>query len=93
MDSQGMATDEAIESGDLALTAPEQRTVDALFSATYEELRRLASTVRRADQNTTLSPTTLVNEAWLKLSVPRIDRDVRASLQTPCRPRDAAGAR
>ncbi|HYN80232.1 MAG TPA: ECF-type sigma factor [Gemmatimonadaceae bacterium] len=68
MDSQGMATDEAVESGDYALTAPEQRTVDALFSATYEELRRLASTVRRADQNSTLSPTTLVNEAWLKLA-------------------------
>src|SRR5687768_23820 len=68
MDSRGMATDEAVASGDYTLTAPEQRTVDALFSATYEELRRLASTVRRADQNTTLSPTTLVNEAWLKLA-------------------------
>ncbi|MEO7684041.1 MAG: ECF-type sigma factor [Gemmatimonadaceae bacterium] len=67
MDSQGIATDEAGESGDFAAITPEQRTVDALFSATYEELRRLAATVRRADQNATLSPTTLVNEAWLKL--------------------------
>lgn len=41
--------------------------LDALFSATYEELRRLASTVRRGDPNATLSPTALVNEAWLKL--------------------------
>jgi RNA polymerase sigma factor (TIGR02999 family) len=67
MDSQGIATNEAAVSGDFDITAPEQRTVDALFSATYEELRRLAATVRRADQNATLSPTTLVNEAWLKL--------------------------
>lgn len=35
---------------------------------TYEELRRLASTVRRSDPAATLSPTTLVNEAWLKLA-------------------------
>ena len=67
MDSQGIATNEAVESGDFAAAGPEQRTVDALFSATYEELRRLAATVRRGDQNATLSPTTLVNEAWLKL--------------------------
>lgn len=71
MDSQGTATNEAAESEDLASGAPEQRTVDALFSATYEELRRLAATVRRDDQNATLSPTTLVNEAWLKLSTSR----------------------
>jgi RNA polymerase sigma factor (TIGR02999 family) len=67
MDSQGIATNEAAENGDFAAAIPEQRTVDALFSATYEELRRLAATVRRGDQNATLSPTTLVNEAWLKL--------------------------
>lgn len=35
---------------------------------TYEELRRLASAVRRRDPAATLSPTTLVNEAWLKLA-------------------------
>jgi len=35
---------------------------------TYEELRRLASSVKRGDPSTTLSPTALVNEAWLKLS-------------------------
>src|SRR5690349_22493655 len=38
-----------------------------LFAATYEELRRLASSVRRRDPNATLSPTDLVHEAWLKL--------------------------
>lgn len=42
--------------------------LDDLYSAAYEELRRLASAVRRSDPCTTLSPTTLVNEAWLKLS-------------------------
>ncbi|MGH7619856.1 MAG: ECF-type sigma factor [Gemmatimonadaceae bacterium] len=43
------------------------RLLDDLFSATYEELRRLAVAVRRGDPNATLSPTALVNEAWLKL--------------------------
>lgn len=42
--------------------------LDALFSATYEELRRLAAVVRRGDPSATLSPTALVNEAWLKLA-------------------------
>jgi RNA polymerase sigma factor (TIGR02999 family) len=43
------------------------RALDELFSVTYEELRRLASAVRRGDPSATLSPTALVNEAWLKL--------------------------
>ena len=43
------------------------RALDELFSITYEELRRLASAVRRGDANATISPTALVNEAWLKL--------------------------
>lgn len=50
-----------VESGDRA-------ALDHLFSITYEELRRLASAVRRRDPAATLSPTTLVNEAWLKLA-------------------------
>lgn len=40
---------------------------DRVFTLAYEELRRLASSVRRSDPAATLSPTTLVNEAWLKL--------------------------
>lgn len=47
--------------------AADPRTLDELFSATYEELRRLAAAVRRDDPSATLSPTALVNEAWLKL--------------------------
>jgi RNA polymerase sigma factor (TIGR02999 family) len=49
-------------------TPEERRELDYLFSVTYEELRRLAYTVRRNDPGATLSPTTLVNEAWLKLA-------------------------
>jgi len=45
-----------------------RRAVDELFSLTYEELRRLASTVKRGDSNATLNPTALVNEAWLRLA-------------------------
>jgi RNA polymerase sigma factor (TIGR02999 family) len=46
----------------------DQRKLDDLFAATYEELRRLASTVKGRDPSATLNPTALVNEAWLKLS-------------------------
>ena len=46
---------------------PEKQSLDHLFSVTYEELRRLASTVKRNDASFTLNPTALVNEAWLKL--------------------------
>lgn len=42
--------------------------VDLLFSAAYEELRRLAASVRRGERGITLSPTTLVHEAWLKMA-------------------------
>src|SRR5215472_16641554 len=40
--------------------------LDYLFSVTYEELRRLASSIR--SDSATLNPTALVNEAWIKLS-------------------------
>lgn len=42
--------------------------LDRLFADSYEELRRLAASVRRHDPSATLNPTALVNEAWLKLS-------------------------
>jgi RNA polymerase sigma factor (TIGR02999 family) len=48
--------------------AADRVELDRVFSSAYEELRRLASTVRRSDPGATLSPTTLVNEAWLKLA-------------------------
>ena len=46
----------------------ERRALDDLFSAAYEELRRLAAVVRRDDPGATISPTALVSEAWLKLA-------------------------
>jgi RNA polymerase sigma factor (TIGR02999 family) len=45
-----------------------RQAFDDLFSATYEELKRLASRVRRGDASNTLSTTALVNEAYLKLA-------------------------
>ena len=51
-----------------ASEAADRDALDRMFSATYEELRRLARSVRRDDPGATLSPTALVNEAWLKLA-------------------------
>lgn len=59
------------------VTAPEsfslapgmdRAALDQLFSAAYEELRRLASVVRAGDPAATLNPTALVHEAWIKLA-------------------------
>jgi RNA polymerase sigma factor (TIGR02999 family) len=46
-----------------------QKTLDLedVFSLVYEELRRLASFVRRNEVNATINSTALVHEAWLKL--------------------------
>jgi RNA polymerase sigma factor (TIGR02999 family) len=41
--------------------------VDEVFSVVYEELRRLASFVRRNDPSATLNSTALLHEAWVKL--------------------------
>ena len=56
------------ESHDSAEQAAERSELDYLFSVTYEELRRLASSVKRSDPGATLNPTALVNEAWVKLA-------------------------
>jgi RNA polymerase sigma factor (TIGR02999 family) len=52
----------------LSPAGDERGALDDLFSAAYEELRRLAASVRRDDPAATISPTALVNEAWLKLA-------------------------
>ena len=57
-----------LESSQSNALPEERRNLDQLFTLTYEELRRLASSVKRGDPGATLSPTALVNEAWLKLS-------------------------
>jgi len=46
---------------------PDQSAIDQFFTIAYEELRRLAATIRQNEPSATLSPTALVNEAWLKL--------------------------
>lgn len=55
------------EHGDFDLRVDRDKLND-LFSITYEELRRMAASVRRGDPGATLNPTALVHEAWLKLA-------------------------
>lgn len=45
-----------------------RQALDEQFSMAYEELRRLALSVKRGDAANTLSPTALVNEAWIRLA-------------------------
>lgn len=68
MRSRNNGIPQGLEFSEWVTTPAERRALDTVFSLTYEELRRLASTVRRGDPNATLSPTTLVHEAWLKLA-------------------------
>lgn len=42
--------------------------LDDLFSTCYEELRRRAAYALRSESHVSLSPTALVNEAWLRLA-------------------------
>jgi RNA polymerase sigma factor (TIGR02999 family) len=66
--SRWSAKKDSGEPGQSAQSTPDRAALNDLFSATYEELRRLASTVRRGDPSATLNPTALVNEAWIKLA-------------------------
>ena len=50
------------------LAEPDHRAIDEFFSASYEELKRIARAAKQRDPQAALSPTTLVNEAWLKLA-------------------------
>lgn len=45
-----------------------REALDLRFSLAYEELRRLAQRVRRDEPAASITPTALVNEAWLKLA-------------------------
>lgn len=53
---------------DEAVPGVSRTDLDYLFSLTYEELRRLAASVKRGDPAATLNPTALVHEAWIKLA-------------------------
>lgn len=46
----------------------DRQNFDELFSLSYEELRRLAGGILRDEGVARLTPTTLVNEAWLRLA-------------------------
>jgi RNA polymerase sigma factor (sigma-70 family) len=64
------AAEKITESRASALTGQremERREMDAVFSLVYEELRRLASSVRRNEGAVTINSTALVHEAWMKL--------------------------
>ena len=50
-----------------AARATLQGALDRLYSAAYDELRRLAAKLLRGNAGSTLSPTGLVNEVYLKL--------------------------
>lgn len=63
------ASDPPSPSGDGAgVPSGDRRVLDEVFSGAYEELRRLAASVRHRERSVTLNPTALVNEAWLKLA-------------------------
>ena len=66
--AEGTQQVQPLEAGIPQGIAGKRSELDLLFSVTYEELRRLAASVRRSDPGATLSPTMLVNEAWLKLA-------------------------
>jgi len=67
-DTKDPQSNHGLEPDEIGLSFDHRKALDHLFSVTYEELRRLASSVRRGDPSATLSPTALVNEAWLKLA-------------------------
>jgi RNA polymerase sigma factor (TIGR02999 family) len=50
------------------MVGDEREALDVLFSLTYGELRRIASRVLGSRGPATLTPTSLVNEAWFKLA-------------------------
>jgi RNA polymerase sigma-70 factor, ECF subfamily len=68
MAAKDSPSEHRVQNGKTSPPSADRQALDQLFSVTYEELRRLASSVRRGDPSATLSPTALVNEAWLKLA-------------------------
>jgi RNA polymerase sigma factor (sigma-70 family) len=66
--SKARSGDKAIASAHgAAAGSNESREMDQIFSLVYEELRRLASFVRRNEEAATINSTALVHEAWFKL--------------------------
>lgn len=50
-----------------AVQGLDQKSLDHVYSLAYEELRRLARGLLRGEKAVSVTPTALVNEAWLKL--------------------------
>jgi hypothetical protein len=71
--------------GHRAANGVDAGSVDRMFAAAYQELRQLAARVQLGDPGRTLSPTALVNEAWLKLVPPRHWSLPRGAGQDPAR--------
>jgi len=51
-----------------SLDSKHRQSLDDLFGASYRELCRLAASIRRADAHATISTSTLVHEAWVRLA-------------------------
>ena len=62
-----MATAPPITTLLAALNEGDEKAMDALFGMVYQELRRLARTVRHQRASETMNTTALVHEAYLKL--------------------------
>lgn len=68
MDPRTNHAPHGFDEAEFGALAGDRKSLDHLFSVTYEELRRLAATVRQGDPSATLTPTALVHEAWIKLA-------------------------
>jgi RNA polymerase sigma factor (TIGR02999 family) len=68
MSAQNILTGGTEEPVDADSGGFDRRQLDLQFSLAYEELRRLANRIKRGDPAATLTPTALVNEAWIKLA-------------------------
>ncbi len=68
MSTQNVSTGDAEEPVPARPVGLDRGQLDLQYSLAYEELRHLASRVKRGDPGLTLSPTALVNEAWIKLA-------------------------
>src|SRR5207244_297049 len=75
-------------------TLIDRKALDHLFSVTYEELRRLASSVRRDDMHASLSPTALLHASirgrrrWSRAAISAVSTWRKRRRCSPCpRPR------
>jgi len=64
-------TEHGLEGGELEALLGDRRALDHVFSVAYEELRRLAGSVRRSDPNASLSRGSLGSPACTSNGLPR----------------------